>query len=183
MPSQKNIDQVQSLIEKLSQAKAVILADYAGLSVSQQSKLRQKVRDAGGQFVVAKNRLFKLALSETRKSGLPREVEDVLRGPTSFLFAFEDDIGPLKALFQFTDEHGLPSLKLGLLLKPEDRVLSIEEIESLAKLSTREELISRLLTTLNTPSYRLVHALSGNIRRLSLVIKAISDKKQATLKH
>lgn len=179
MPSQKNIDQVKSLSEKLSTAKAVILADYSGLSVSDQSELRKNIADAGGQFLVAKNRFFKLAFSEMRKSGLPRKVEETLRGPTAFLFAYEDEIGPIKALVQFSQGHDLPKLKIGIILKPEDRILSIEEIERLAKLPTREELISRLIGTFNAPSTRLVYVLSGNMQKLTMVIKAIKEKKEA----
>jgi large subunit ribosomal protein L10 len=191
MPSQKNIDQVKNLTEKLSQAKAVILSDYAGLSVSQQAELRQKVKDSGGQFLVAKNRLFKLAYQEKSHLGggrmdssevkkvtkqasldLAPELEDSLRGPTGFLFAYEDEIGPIKALVQFAQKHELPSLKIGLILKPEDRILTIEEIEELAKLSTREELIARLISSLNAPRYKLVYALSGNLQKLLLVLGA-----------
>lgn len=179
MPSQKNIDQVKDLSEKLSKAKAVILTDYTGLSVSQQNKLRQKVKDSGGQFLVSKNRLFKLALSETKKSGLPRNIEELLRGPTAFLFVFEDEIGPIKALVQFSQSHNLPSLKIGIVLKPEDRLLTIEEIEALAKLPTRDELIARLIGSINAPRSRLVYVLSANLQKLALIIKAIKDKKEA----
>ena len=156
----------------------MILADYTGLSVSQQAELRRKVRGSGGQFLVAKNRLFKLAFQEKSKD-LPRDVEDVLRGPTSFLFTFEDEIGPIKALVEFSKSHDLPNLKLGIVLKPEDRLLTVEEIEELARLPTHAELIARLIGTLNAPKLRFVNVLSGNIMKLAIVIKAISDKKQA----
>jgi large subunit ribosomal protein L10 len=178
MPSQKNIDQVNELTEKLSQAKAVILTDYTGLSVSKQAELRQKVKDAGGQFLVAKNRLFKLALSEMRKSALPHDVEDVLQGPTAFLFAFEDEIAPIKSLIEFADQFELPKTKIGLLFKPEDRLLTVEEIEKLAKLPTHAELIARLIGTLNAPKLRFVNVLSGNLTKLVLIIKEIQKSKK-----
>lgn len=186
MPSQKNIDQLKDLTEKLSRSKTVILADYTGLSVSQQDELRQKIRDAGGQFVVAKNRLFRLALQESSK-GLPRlergealrsGLEEALRGPTAFLLAFEDEIGSIKALVQFAEKNNLPNLKIGIVLQPENRILTIEEIENLAKLPTRDEIIARLVGTLNAPRFRLVYVLSGNMQKLILTIKAIKEKKE-----
>lgn len=189
MPSQKNISQVKLLTDKLSGSKAVILADYSGLSVSKQAELRRKIKESGGEFIVTKNRLFKLALLETAKSGLqrgleetlpglPRELEENLRGPTAFLFAFEDEIAPLKTLIQFSEIHELPKTKIGLILKPEDRVLTVEEIERLARLPAREELIARLVAALNAPQARLVNSLSGNLTKLVLIIKEIQKSKE-----
>lgn len=177
MPSQKNINQVKELTEKLSQAKAVILADHSGLSVSQQGKLRKSISEAGGQFLVAKNRLFKLALVEKSKD-LLQQVEDVLREPTAFLFAIKDEIAPIKALVQFSEQHELPKLKLGFVLDPEDRVLSIEEIEALAKLPTRDQLIAQLIGALNSPRIRLLATLSGNLSKLVRTLHEIKNTKE-----
>jgi large subunit ribosomal protein L10 len=178
MPSQKNIDQVNDLKDKLSQAKAVFLADHSGLSVSQQRELHQKIKDSGGQFLVAKNRLFKLAFQEKTKN-LPPELEDVLKGPTAFLFAPKDEIGSIKALVEFSDQHNLPQLKLGLILDPEDKVLSVEDLETLAKLPTRDQLITQLIGTLNAPKVRFVSILSGNLEKLTFVLNEIKNKKES----
>ncbi len=178
MPSQKNIDQLNDLTEKLSQAKAVILSDYSGLSVVDQTELRQKVTESGGKFIVAKNSLFKLALKEL-KIEISNELDTALQGPTAFLFALEDEVSPIKALVSFAKQKELPKTKIGLMLEPSDRVLSLEEIEELALLPSRNELIAKLVGTLNSPTYRLVNALSGNLRKLVVVLKEIEKSKQA----
>jgi large subunit ribosomal protein L10 len=177
MPSQKNIDQVKYLSEKLRESKAVILADYSGLSVNNQRKLRQQITEAGGKFIVAKNRLFKLAFKESQKD-LPSDLDDVLHGPTAFLFAFNDEITPIKALFQFSEEHELPKTKLGLMLQPEDRILSPKEVEQLAHLPTHDQLIAQLVSSLNSPRVRLINALSGNLQKLTFVLSEIKKQKE-----
>ena len=177
MPSQKNIDQVNDLSEKLTRAKAVLITDHTGLSVAEQRQLRESVLEAGGQFLVAKNRLFKLAFSKSRNNHVPQDVEEVLQGPTSLLFAFEDEIAPLKVIVTFSEIHERPHVKLGILLDPEDKVLTAEEVVTLAKLPTKDQLIAQLIGTLNAPSHKLVQVLSGNVRKLTLILKVLIEKK------
>lgn len=178
MPSQQNIDQLSALSELLEKSKAVVLTDYAGLSAKLQVELRQNVVDAGGQFLVAKNRIFKLAVKKSGASLSP-ELEKELKGTTAFLFAFEDEIAPIKALIQFSEQNELPKTKIGLILKPSDRVLTIEEVEELAKLPTLDELRARLIGSLNAPRVRFVNALSGNFTKLVNTLKEIKNKKQS----
>lgn len=182
MPSQRNITQLETLKDKLRTAKAVVLSDYSGLPVGDQEQLRKNIRDAGGEFLVAKNRIFKLAFNQTRKSGVPSDLEDVLQGPTAFLFAYQDEIGPIKAMVQFAQAHELPKTKLGLILIPEDRVLSPEAVVSLALLPSREILVVQLIAALKAPRYRLVNVLSANLRKLTVILKAIQVKKGANLR-
>jgi large subunit ribosomal protein L10 len=176
MPSQKNIDQVAILKGQLDNAKAVILMDYSGLTVSEQTKLRRNIKESGGNFLVSKNRLFSLALKE-KYPDVMDELTPSLSGTTAFLFAVEDEIAPLKALINFTKDKDLPKLKIGLMLKPSDRILSLEEITELSKLPTKNDLIAKLIGTLNAPSYRIVNALSGNLRKLVYVLEAINKTK------
>jgi len=176
MPSQKNINAVQDLSDKLSRAKMVVLTDYSGLPVNLQRELRQKITAAGGQFVVAKNTLFKLALGEKTKQ-IPPDVEAVLRGPTAYLFAYEDEITPVKALVEFSKAHELPKSKLGILFKPQDRILSIDEINDLAQLPARNQLLTQLVASLNSPMSGLANVISGNLRKLVIILQAIKEKK------
>jgi large subunit ribosomal protein L10 len=172
MPSAKNLDQLQQLKNKLKDAKAIVLADYHGLPVNKQQELRQKVQAVSGEFTIAKNTLLKLAFKEQLQS-LPSSLEQVLQGPTALLIAQEDEIGPIKALVQFSQENDLPQIKIGLL---EDRLLTIDEVTDLAKLPGRLELQAKLINTLNAPISGFANVLSGNLRQLVLVINAIKDK-------
>lgn len=177
MPSQQNITKVEKLSELIENSKSVVLADYTGLSVNDQRKLRQSISDSGGKFIVAKNTLFKLALRKLKK-GLPRELEESLRGPTAFLFVIEDEIAPIKAMIQYSEEHELPKTKIGVMLDSRDRILSIEEIEALAKLPTKDQLVSQLISTLTAPRNRFVTVLSGNLQKLTIILLSIKKQKE-----
>ncbi|MBU2052134.1 MAG: 50S ribosomal protein L10 [Patescibacteria group bacterium] len=160
MPSEKNITTVNLLKTKLAQAKSIVLSDASGLSVNLQRELRQKVKLAGGELIVIKNTLLKLALG----------VKELLPGPTITLLAYEDEIAPIKALAEFAKAHELPKIKAGFLAK---EPLSKEQVEMLANLPTKIELLGQTVATLNSPISGLVNVLAGNIRKLIYVLKAV----------
>lgn len=156
---------VQNLVEKLKQAKAVVLADYHGLKVSQMAELRQNIKKVGGEFEVVKNTLLNRAANETKI----KIDSEVLQGPTAVIWAYEDQIAPLKALIDFVRVNELPKIKFGLL----DQVATpLERIKQLASLPTKEELRIRLVGTLQSPTYGLVNALNWNLKKLIYVLKA-----------
>lgn len=173
MPSQKNINQLNSLKTKLSTAKSVVLSDYSGLSVANQGELRQKVKDSGGEFGVAKNNLLRLAIKD-HLNDLPEQIDTVLNGPTAILFSGDDPISPLKALVEFAKEKELPKLKAGLM---DGKILSLEDIKQLALLPGRNQLLAKLIGQLQAPTFGLVNVLIGNVRNLVYALKAIQEQK------
>src|SRR3989304_2031381 len=146
MPSEKNVATVNLLKTKLAQAKSIVFADASGLSVNLQRELRQKVKLAGGELIVVKNTLLQLALG----------VKDLLPGPTITLLAYEDEIAPIKALAEFAKAHELPKIKAGFLAK---EPLTKEQVETLASLPTKIELIAKMISSLNSPIFGLVNVL------------------------
>lgn len=174
MPSQRNVHSLAQVKHGLATAKAVILANYAGLSVSEQTLLRSKIATSGGEFMVAKNNLLKIALEE-KLGGLPRGVADVLRGPTAVIFAQTDAVTTTKALAEFIKDKDkeLPQIKLGLL---EDRILSVHEIQALGKLASREQLLASLLAQLQAPAQALVRQLATPAQLLVYALDAIKRK-------
>ncbi|MBI3954468.1 50S ribosomal protein L10 [Candidatus Collierbacteria bacterium] len=173
MPSQKNIHQLGDISKSLTDAKAVILTDYSGLSVAAQSNLRNKIRDSGGIFTVAKNNLLRLALKDKFDS-LPRDIEDVLQGPTAVMFALDDAVTSAKALMEFVKENELPQVKIGLL---EDKILTKDEIIALSKLPGREQLLATLMAQLNAPMSGFVRQISAPMQRLVYALTAINNTK------
>jgi large subunit ribosomal protein L10 len=169
MPSQKNKDTVLSLAEKLQKSKSVVLADYRGLTVNQQRQLRNKVKAVQGELIVAKNSLISLAL-KAEKLILPAD----LTGPTLILFAYEDEIAPLKALADFAKEAGLPQTKLGFFAKD---TLNAEQLNTLASLPTKAELLAKTVGSLQSPLYGIVNVLFGNIRKLVYALTAARGVK------
>ena len=113
--------------ELLGRAPVFYLTDFTGLDVKSLSKLRQSLRDSGAEYVVAKNRLVRLALKE---SELP-DLGDALTGPTGFVFGFDDAVGPAKVLTDFAKENkDRPALKLGVVdrkvIQPEQIIQPVE---------------------------------------------------------
>lgn len=166
MPSAKNIATVSRIQEQLQQAKSVVLADYRGLTVADMQALRAQIRAVGGTLTVAKNTLIKLALT-----GLPRDpLQRVLRGPTALILGQKDPLAPIKALVDFAKNHALnlPTPKAGIM---DDRVLTIEDIQTIAALPSRDQLIAQLLGQLQAPLYGLANVLQGNLRSLVYVLR------------
>lgn len=182
MPSQKNIHALAAVKHGLSTAKAVILANYAGLSVSEQTILRGKISAAGGDFVVAKNNLLKIALEE-KLGGLPQAVADTLSGPTAVIFAQTDAVTTTKVITEFAKDRNLPEMKIGLMLGQrslggvgEDKVLSVKDLETLSKLPSREQLLASLLAQLSAPAQALVRQIAAPAQLLVYALDAISKK-------
>lgn len=176
MPNQKNIQEVAQLETKLAGAQAVYLADYAGLTVKEQVKLRDLVRAEGGDMTVAKNSLLKIAL--TNKGMDATKLASDLTGPNITLFALGDAVAPLKALVQFAkgNDKELPKIKAGIMGKD---ILSRELVIQLSQLPSKAELIAKLLGTLSNPARGLVGILTAPMRSFVYALSAI-NKKQAT---
>ncbi len=174
MPSQRNIHALAEVEHHLATAKAVILANYAGLSVSEQTALRDKIAAAGGEFLVAKNNLLKISLTE-KLGQLPQEIEAVLNGPTAVIFAQTDAITTAKALTEFIKDkdRNLPQIKIGLM---DDKVLSIKDLETLSKLPSREQLLASLLAQLQAPAQALVRQINAPAQLLVYALGAIVRK-------
>lgn len=142
---------VASLKDLLAQSKSVAIVDYKGLKVSQATQLRSQVKKAGGQVVIAKNTLFKIAAGI---SGLD------LSGANAFVFALTNEISPLKAVADFAKKNQLPVFKSGIY---GDRVLTATEI---SELSTTPDA--------KTSAAQLVFVLNWNITKLVRTLKEVS---------
>ncbi len=173
MPSQKNIDSLAQLTDSIASAKAVIITNYAGLSVKDQTELRSKIAATGAVFSVAKNTLLRKVFTNSFKS-LPEALDTVLNGPTAIIIAQKDAVASTKALAAFTKDHELPGIKLGLMV---DKVLSIDEVMALSKLPSYEQLIATLLAQLNAPAQSFVSVLTASTRNLVYALNAIANKK------
>ena len=168
MPSAKNISVVKHLEDQLAQAKALILADYRGLSVADVQDLKAKLRQAGGTLTVAKNPLIKLALKRP-------ELDPALQGPTALILALDDAIAPIKALMDFAQTHALniPTPKAGLL---NDKVLSPIDITTLASLPPKTELVARLIGQIQAPLYGLHTVLTAPTRQLVYTLQLVARR-------
>lgn len=171
MPSAKNIAIAARLQQQFQQAKSVVLADYRGLTVKDMQALRAQIRAAEGTLTVAKNTLIKLALKHLGGGRMDSpKVEQALREPTALILSAADPIAPIKALVDFAHSHALnlPTPKAGWL---DDRVLTADEIKSIAALPSHDQLTAQLLRQLQAPLYGLATVLQGNLRSLIYVLR------------
>lgn len=175
MPNQKNIHQLAELIKDLSDSKAVILTEYAGLTVTEQNQLRQEAAKNDSVFVVAKNNLLRLALKETNPD-LVDSIKSFLQGPTAVLFSKKDAVAGAKVVMKFAEDHDKLVVKSGIM---DGKAITKVEITSLSKLPGREELLAKLLAQLQAPAQALVRQLNAPIQNLVYGLDALKNKLSA----
>ncbi|MCS7287426.1 MAG: 50S ribosomal protein L10 [Anaerolineae bacterium] len=150
--------------ESIAQSEGIILTNYIGMDTTQINELKGQLREVGGNFMIVKNTLLRIALKDL---GLPVS-ENFTEGPTAISFG-KDLTKVAKKLIDYSKNVGLPGLKGAIL---GNRILKPEEVETLAKLPSREELLGQLVGALQSPVYGLVYVLGGIIRSLIYVLQA-----------
>ena len=165
MANPRNEATVAALRELLADAKTFFVVDYQGLSAGELGALRASVREAGGRFLVAKNTLVNVVLKEQGQEGF----DETLKGPTALVLVDEDPVAPAKALTEYAKDHPreLPAAKGGLL---QGGQVGPDALARIAKLPTRQELLSELVGVLQAPMQQLVGVLEGPQRDLVSVL-------------
>jgi large subunit ribosomal protein L10 len=170
MPKKEKVVLVEGLTDKLKSLNGLIVTEYQGLTVSEISELRAKLRPHKSEYKVIKNTLSKIAL---KACGL-EEFSNNFHGPTALVIENGDPVATAKVLISYSKDHAKLKLKAGLL---GSKVLNEKEIRTLAELPSREVLIAKLLGTMNAPVSNLVNVLSANTRNLVYVLNAIKNQK------
>jgi len=147
----QKMDEVSELAEKIKKAKVVLLTDYRGINVEDVTNLRTKLREQKTEYYVIKNNITKRAIEECKISGME---EDALIGPTALILGYEDYLGTAKTIYEYAKDNDFYKIKGGII---EGKVVSAQEIITLAKLPSRETLIAQL-----------AGALLGNITKLAV---------------
>ena len=156
--------------EWIDSSQALILTEYKGLSVKDLDELRREIRKAGGEFHIVKNTLGKLAFDE-RQLSTP---EGYFEGSTAIGFAFEDPPALAKAVTKFVDGSEFLKVKGGFL---GESLMSVEEIEALAKLPPLPVVRAQLLGMIMAPATQLANIISKPARQVVTVLKAYSEKE------
>lgn len=170
MPNKKNIEQLELLAEKFSRAKAVYFTDYLGLKVSEITELRSSFYDSGVEYLVAKNTILKLAAQKNKIQGL----EGLLSGSTAIAISYDEPVSPAKVIKDFNKENDLPSVK-GILFDGD--VLPGNDLERLAKMPSKEEMLSQLISMLHSPVQKFVSTISSPMQNMLGVISNLKEKK------
>ena len=165
---QQDLDQLKTELAKVS---TVILSTFQGISVENDTKLRRAVQAVGGKYKVVKNTLAERAGAGTPAEGLLKN----LSGTNSIAYTQVDAVALAKALTKIAKEVPAFQFKAGVV---EGRVISIAEIQQLANLPSKEELISKVMFLLNAPAQRIASALNALPRNLAVTVnEAIKANK------
>jgi len=161
---------VRDLAEKLRGSKAVVFSDYKGLTVKDMTTLRNDLRKEGVDLKVLKKTLLQIALKD---AGIDMDVKK-LEGQIAVAVAKNDEVAAAKIIAKMAKANENLKIAGGILGTKE---LSVAEVNALAKLPSKEELLAKLVGTLNAPVSGFVNVLAGNLRGLVTVLKAVADKK------
>lgn len=164
MPSEKILEQkkakVDELAQKLKEAKSIVLTDYRGLTVNQDTKLRKALREAGVEYKVIKNSIISFAIKDSNLEGLGK----YLSGPTAVAISTTDPVAPSKVLAKFAKDYEKLEIKGGMV---EGNIIDIDGINELAATPSKEELLGRL-----------IGSLQGSLYGLAIALNAIAEKQE-----
>ncbi len=174
MVQQYKVDLVKSLVERLKDAKAIVLVDYKGINIEQVSELRNRFRTEEVDYFVQKNTLLKLALNEIGIS----ELDEYLVGPTAVAISKVDEVSAAKTLSKFVKEvmenAEFPSFKAGYV---EGHIFDDKQLVALASLPSREELLAKALGSMTAPLTGFMAVNQGVIRKFMYAVDALIKNK------
>ena len=165
-------EKIEKIKEKVDKAQVAILTNYQGLTVEEITKLRRSIQQGGGDYMVTKNTLTKIAIKDT-----PYEVlSDSLKGPSAIAVGFEDPVSPAKALSKFIKDAKKGEIVAAVL---EGKLLTAQEAKALANLPTKEELYAKMLGCVNSPATGIVGSINAVMAQLTRAMAAVRDQKSA----
>ncbi len=175
MTREKKAQILELIAEKLQEYPTVYLTDFTGLSVAEITQLRRRFREAGVEFKVVKNTLLRLAMERVNRDG--EELEAYLQGPTAIALT-ADPAQPARIIKTFWKDIGenKPLVKVALI---EDAIYPGEEIDTLASLKSRDELIGDIIGLLLSPIANVVGALQAPGATLAGALQTLAEKENA----
>ena len=170
MNRQEKVEEVVKLSDRFKKAKALIFAGYRGLKVAEMTELRMKLKKSASVMKVVKNRLVRRVLEQ---EGM-KDLEKYFIEPTALATSESDPAAVAKVLVEFAKDHDKLKIKGGYL---DGKFLDLKSIDVLAKLPSREVLLSRAMASMNAPATNLACVLSALPQKLARAINAIKEKK------
>jgi large subunit ribosomal protein L10 len=162
---------ISELTEGIGQATNAFLIEFKGITVPQVTELRKQVRESGSDYVVVKNTLALIAVKDSPLT----QLKEAFSGPTAVAYNATDAVALAKALTKFAKDVPAVTFKGAML---NGQIVPASEIQNIANLPSREELVSKLLFLLQSPIRGLVTVLQGNIRNLAVVLDQIAKQKE-----
>ena len=170
-PKNKKEKELNALKKDLAEATNLIVAQFKGITVAQDTELRGKIRATNSKYRVVKNTLARIAAKGTPAEGLTKSLD----GSTSIAYNNSDPVALAKALTAYAKANPVFVFKAGMV---EGRVVNIADLGAIASLPSKEELIVKILFLLNSPAQGITTAVNGVARNLAVVLgQAIEQKK------
>ncbi len=166
---------VAEIVENIQASEAVLAVDYRGLTVTQAAELRSALRDNDATLAVAKNTLTGRAITEVGESA--EGLREFLAGPTALTYVKGDVAATAKAITTFAKANGdLPTFKGGIL---DGQALSVDEIQAISKLPSRDVLYGQLVGIVAAPITGLARSLNGLLGGLAIALAGVQEKKES----
>ncbi|CAA9584117.1 MAG: LSU ribosomal protein L10p (P0) [uncultured Thermomicrobiales bacterium] len=169
MPTKQKAATIDELADQLGRAQLTIVADYRGLGVGALESLRGNLRPINAEFRVAKNTLTTIAADRAGITGL----DGLLAGPTALVLAYDDPVQASKVVTDFVRTSRVMTVRGGVM---NNQLVTGADIDAIATLPSREELLARVVGMLASPMTRVVGVLSGPVRSLPYVLNARAEQ-------
>jgi large subunit ribosomal protein L10 len=162
-----------ALTERLNNSKSAMVVSFNKLTVNKDQEFRNQLRDAGAQYQIVKNTIARLATK-----GTPYEqAQEFFKGVTAIAWTENDPVVLSKTVSKFVkDNADVFTFKAGIV---EGKVVDLKQVEAIASLPSKEELISKLMFVINAQAQRIVTVINAVPRNLAIVVKQIGEKKEA----
>ena len=165
----EKIDAIKAKVEK---AQVAVLTEYKGYTVEEITNLRRELQKQGGDYMVTKNTLAKIAVKGTEYE----VISDLLKGPTAIAFGYEDQVSPAKVVSEFIKKSKKGEI-LGAVL--EGKLLSADEAKALANMPSKDELFAKMLGSINSPATGITLGINAVMSSLTRAMAAVRDQKEA----
>ncbi len=160
-----------ALSDQIQKSKSVVFANFQGLKVSESEELRAECREQGIGYVASKKTLLQRALTD---AGIETNV-DAFDGGIAVVFGGQDEVAPAQVIAKFAKTHEVVKIFGGVL---EGAFINSAKVTALSKLLSKDELLTKMVGSLNAPVLGFVTVLAGNLRGLVTVLSAIKDAKE-----
>jgi large subunit ribosomal protein L10 len=171
----KKVELANQLKEKFKKSQVILFADYKGLKANQADQLRKLLRSENTEVKVIKNSVARLVTKDGFFGQEAKDLMDGIVGPTLVAYSFSDPVAPTKIFYDFAQSCEAFQIKESLF---EQKKISVLEVEALAKLPSKEVLLSQLLSTLQGPMRNLLTVLTGVQRSFLYLLSALEEKKE-----
>ena len=172
MPNAQNKEMLAALKEDLDGVSAVWVVDYRGLTVKEIQNLRKSIREADASMKVYKNTLMRIALKELDMA----DMDEILEGPSAFVFAGADPVASAKAIKEFAKSNENLTVKGGIM---DGAFVDAEGVKAIADLPSREQLLGQRAGLINGFARRLAVSINGVPSGLARALNQVAEQKDA----